>query len=144
MKQQQRGFTLIELVVVITILGILAAFALPRFSNLESSARAASVDGITGSLRSASALVHAVWLANGGGSLGTISLEGASVNVAANGYATDATIRDALQDFTGFTESAAGTFQKLGATQPANCQVDYTNGGGAGTVPTITPDTTNC
>ena len=144
MKLQQRGFTLIELVVVITILGILAAFALPRFASLESNARAATVDGLYGSMRSASALVHAVWLANGGGSLATINLEGSSVNVSANGYATAAEIRDALQDFTGFTENGAGNFERVDAGTPANCSVTYTNAGTAGTTPSIVQDKTDC
>ena len=45
------GFTLIELVVIITILGILAAFAIPRFMSLEARARMASRDSLAGSLR---------------------------------------------------------------------------------------------
>jgi MSHA pilin protein MshA len=45
MKKQQ-GFTLIELVTVIIILGILAAFAIPRFINLTTEARAASIEGL--------------------------------------------------------------------------------------------------
>lgn len=57
MKHQQ-GFTLIELVVVIVILSILAVVAAPRFLNLQSEARIASVQGLTGALNSGASLVH--------------------------------------------------------------------------------------
>ena len=67
MRNTQQGFTLIELVVVIVILGILAATALPRFINISSEARTASVNGIAGSLRSAVVIVQAKFLAVGAG-----------------------------------------------------------------------------
>ncbi|MGI2258652.1 type II secretion system protein [Shewanella sp. GXUN23E] len=55
---KQQGFTLIELVVVILILGILAVTAAPKFINLQNDARAATVEGFLGSLKSAVTLLH--------------------------------------------------------------------------------------
>jgi MSHA pilin protein MshA len=64
-RSAQAGFTLIELIVVIVILGILAATALPKFADLGGDARVAKMQAAVGAVQSASAMIHGSWLAGG-------------------------------------------------------------------------------
>lgn len=130
MKRQQTGFTLIELVIVIIILGLLAAAAVPRFANLSQQARIASVNGVAGGATSAASVVRAQYLVTGA-TASPIIVDGQSVAVitgANGGIPTNAVggIAVALQNYSGYTfaTGAPSTFTPTtgGST---SCQVRY-------------------
>ena len=156
--RHQGGFTLIELIMVIVILGIMSAFALPKFANLTDEARRAQIQGAAGAIKSASAITRASFLAAGNNPT-TIALDGQNITLV-NGYPRATNGANSILGAAGITTGAQGDFDvdnssggtaavntvsvlAKGATEQSNCSVSYT-APAAGQAPTIQVVTTGC
>ncbi|ABV35163.1 MSHA pilin protein MshA [Shewanella sediminis HAW-EB3] len=172
--KKQNGFTLIELVVVIIILGILAVTAAPKFINLQSDARVSALEGMKASLQGANSLVYSKaaiagdekkakgdWTGDNGVDIGTedkaktqygylqglqVELENAvDVKFNVGTSATDPKIKtDNKADWVIFVKSGVATIWQTDA--PAACKFTYTESDGVGKTPSFSdmPTASGC
>lgn len=139
---KQKGFTLIELVVVMVILGILAAFAVPKFYDFSTQANTADLNGLAGAINSANVTAHGGALAIGQtGATGAITMEGTSVALAF-GYPSAAGIVNAVTVSSAFVATTAGNVTTY--TLKTNCTVTYTQATSAAVPPAVVVNPSGC
>jgi MSHA pilin protein MshA len=124
-KSKSAGFTMVELIIVIAILGVLAATALPKFVNVSKEARVAAVNGIAGALRSGVSTAQAAYFAKSDMTATTVTLADSTTAAVAvgTGIPTIAGIVSAVSTDGLTVDSTAGTFRPSGGS--ATCQATY-------------------
>jgi len=152
--KKSKGFTLIELIIVIIILGLLAVTVAPKLIDVSGDTRGAVMEGVAASIESANTLVNAKVLIagvdTGNRASGAITIDGASITIL-NSYPTAATVNSLLDFDTSVSSNVAtfiangtsSTFTHVSATTPANCVITVTDATSAAR-PTVQLDKTGC
>ena len=159
-QKTQQGFTLIELVVVIVILGILAATAAPKFIDLTGDAKASTLQGVRGSIESATSMVHAKALIAGDTATnGGLDLDGDTTDDVVLRFSwpsSDTTTWDEIidinaEDFTAIANTVSIVWYhtqdealNIGQARNTNCYVEYTESADSNTRPAIVVVTDDC
>lgn len=148
------GFSVVELVVVITILAILAAVALPKYASFEATSRAAAVNSLSAIVSSAASSGRNAAVEQGvAGCPGSVTMLGQSLSFCyyyPGASAIDTMVNANSGDAANFTftpgasNAVASTWQFTSAATPAGCAVSYTPPQAAGAAPSIASTTSGC
>ena len=157
---QQQGFTLIELVAVIVLLGVLAVTALPRFMDLRGDARGAVIENLAGSLQGASVQVYAKALIQDSlAATDTVDDNGTLIDTRFGYPRANNVGNEDIEDLIDIQQSGSdivwqaggGANRRIGYDADGDsrvtddgCFIQYTNSTGVGNQPTITTTTTGC